>query len=77
MKDWLNSKLHFLVSNDAAIETVEKAATKTAYAASGMTIFSGLTVNEWGVVVGMFLGVLTFAFNVWFKLKYGRNTNER
>lgn len=77
MRAWLNSKLQLLVSNDAAIETIEKAATKTAYAASGMTIFSGLTVNEWGVVVGMALGVLTFAFNVWFKLKYGRNTDER
>lgn len=70
--EWLNQKMQYVVSNDAAIDAVEKAATKGAYLASGATIVSGLTVNEWGVVVGMVLGVLTFGFNVWFKMKYGR-----
>lgn len=77
MFDWLVNKAHALVQNEAAVETIEKAATKTAYAASGMTIVSGLTVNEWGVVVGMVLGVATFAFNVWFKMTYGRDNNEK
>lgn len=73
MLDWLTSKAHALVQNEASIEAIEKTATKGAYIASGATIFSGLTVNEWGVVVGMVLGVCTFIFNVWFKMKYGRD----
>lgn len=80
MKEFFDSaseKLNFYLSNDAIVETIEKGATKTAYAASGVTIFSGVTVNEWGVIVGMALGVATFAFNVWFKMKYGRgNKND-
>lgn len=37
-------------------------------------MFMGLTVDEWGIaaaIVGMSGVVLTFAFNVWFKMKYG------
>lgn len=76
MLDWLTSKAHALVQNDSSIEVIEKAATNGAYLASGATIFSGLTVNEWGVVVGMILGFATFGFNVWFKMKYGRGSDE-
>lgn len=75
--NWLNLQLRILLSDETAIDAIEKAATKSAYATSGITIVSGLTVNEWGVLVGMLLGVLTFAFNVWFKMKYGRGNDER
>lgn len=76
MIDWIIAKAHAVISNQAAVDSIESVATKTTYAVSGMTIVSGLTVNEWGVVVGMFLGSATFVFNVWFKMKYGRNTDE-
>ena len=58
-----------------AIQSIERAGTSVAYAASGGTVFAGLTVDEWGIVgviVGIALGVATFIFNVWFKMKYQR-----
>jgi len=61
-----------LLADDSNVELVEKTATKAAYITSGATIYSGLTVNEWGVIVGMVLGVATLGFNIWFKMKYGR-----
>lgn len=66
------AKLQLLVSDESTVDAIERVATKATYAASGVTIYSGLTVNEWGVVVGIFLGIATFGFNVWFKMKYGR-----
>lgn len=74
---WLKLQIQIALSDETTVDVIEKAATKSAYATSGITIVSGLTVNEWGVLVGMILGVLTFAFNVWFKLKYGRQNDER
>lgn len=43
-----------------------KAATAT-YAAAGFSIWFGLTVTEWGVVVATILGIGTFALNAWFQ----------
>lgn len=65
-------KMQMAVSDEATADVIERVATKSVYAASGVTIVSGLTVNEWGVIVGMALGVGTFAFNVWFKMRYQR-----
>ena len=63
-------KLATVIKDDTAAEVVEKVATKTAYIASGITVFSGLTVNEWGVVVGAIIGIVTLIFNIWFKMTY-------
>lgn len=79
MRGWFNNlsvKLQYWLSSESVVDHVERAATKSAYAASGLTFVSGLTVNEWGVIVGMILGFATFGFNVWFKLKYGRGENN-
>lgn len=69
-------RMQNLVASDSTIEAVERVATKGAYAASGMTVYSGLTINEWGVIVGMLLGAATFGFNAWFKMKYGRGKKD-
>lgn len=56
-------------------QQVEHMTTGSAYLASGTSVFLGLTVDEWGIVgviVGITLGVATFAFNAWFKMKYNR-----
>lgn len=66
-------KLQLAANDDITADAIERVATKSVYAASGVSIVSGLTVNEWGVIVGMILGVATFAFNIWFKMKYQRN----
>lgn len=68
----LTVKAHDLLSDDTTVDLIEKGATKTAYAASGVTVVSGLTVNEWGVIVGTVAAIVTTAFNIWFKMKYQR-----
>jgi len=70
MIDGIMIKLSGIIKDDTAAEVVEKVATKTAYIASGVTVFSGLTVNEWGVIVGAAIGIITMVFNIWFKMKY-------
>jgi len=50
-------------------------ATTLSYGASTTTVFLGLTVDQWGIaaaVVGIIGIFATFAFNAWFKMKYGR-----
>ena len=57
------------------LHTVEQIATSASYSASGAAVFFGLTVDEWGIIgvlVGIALGVATFTFNIWFKMKYGK-----
>ena len=68
----LDSVITSIIKDDTTAEVIEKMATKTAYVASGVTVFSGLTVNEWGVVVGAAIGVVTLLFNIWFKMRYLR-----
>lgn len=54
---------------------MEQLTTTVAYAASGTTVFLGFTVDEWGIaaaIVGIVGVICTFAFNAWFKMKYGR-----
>jgi len=45
---------------------LEQASTVT-YGASAVTVLSGLTINEWGVVAGIMLGAATFVINWWYK----------
>lgn len=50
-------------------------ATPLSYGSSVTAVFLGLNVDEWGIVVAVVgcIGVAaTFAFNAWFKMKYGR-----
>lgn len=57
------------------METTTTTATAVSYIASTGTIFLGLTVDEWGIAAAItgIIGVgATFAFNAWFKMKYGK-----
>lgn len=57
------------------VEQTSTAATAVAYATSTSTVFLGLTVDEWGIAAAIagIIGIgATFAFNAWFKMKYGR-----
>ena len=59
--------------NKADLQGIEQAGTAMSYGASGTAVFMGLTVDEWGIVsfiVGIIGVIATFAFNVWFKMKY-------
>jgi len=57
------------------MEQTSTAATAVAYTASSTTLFLGLTVDQWGIaaaIIGIIGVAATFAFNAWFKMKYGR-----
>jgi hypothetical protein len=75
MVDFFNSiasKAHGALKDETTVDLIERGATKAAYAASGVTVVSGLTINEWGVIVGMVGVAITTGFNIWFKMKYQR-----
>ena len=57
------------------METTTTTATAVSYIASTGTIFLGLTVDEWGIaaaITGIVGVAATFAFNAWFRMKYGK-----
>lgn len=70
--DKLSTKAAELAQNDTAMYLLERGASKTAYAASGVSVVLGLTINDWGVIVGICAAIITTGFNIWFKMKYGR-----
>ena len=45
----------------------EKIASAGTYAGGVIAALSGLTLNEWGVIIGILLGLGGFAANLWFK----------
>ena len=47
----------------------EVTSTPATYVASAVTVWAGLTLNEWLAVSGIILGVLTFAVNWYYKHK--------
>ena len=51
------------------INTIQKTASDVSYGASAVTVVSGLTVNEWGVVCGLLLATLTFLVNWYYRHK--------
>lgn len=55
----------------------ERIATAGTYTGSAIAAFSGLTLNEWGVVVGIVLGTLSFIANIWFKHRILRLARDR
>lgn len=42
---------------------------KASYVMSASFIFMGFTLNEWSLIVGIVLGVLTFILNTYVKIK--------
>lgn len=54
---------------------MQETLTAISYGTSGTVLFLGLSVEHWSIaaaIIGI-IGVLgTFAFNAWFKMKYGR-----
>lgn len=56
-------------------DMITSVVSKATYSAAGATTFLGFTVEEWGtigVIAGIVIGAATFAFNVWFNMKYRR-----
>lgn len=51
-------------------ERIAEIATGTSYTASAGTIVFGLTVNEWGVLIGTILAIATFVVNWVYRHKH-------
>lgn len=51
---------------------MEKHASWISYTSNGMAIFCGLTLNDWGMLVGIVVGLATFCINWYYKAKEDR-----
>lgn len=51
------------------ISLFERQASHVAYGASTVSIISGFTINEWGVIGGLLLATLTFLVNWYYRHK--------
>ena len=53
----------------------ERIMTGVSYAGAGVSVVSGLTLTEWGIVVGIITALLTFAANIIYQ--HRRDRRER
>lgn len=66
-----------LMRDEQVVEFAQKAAEKGTYIASGATLVSGLSINEWGVLIGTALGILTFVAKIYFERQRLKILRER
>ena len=50
----------------------DKVTSWVSYAGAFLSVFSGLTLTEWGIVVGIFTALLTFAANLLYQYRKDR-----
>ena len=63
----LGSRLHSVLQDDVALKVADSVANKTTITGGGITLFGGITVNEWAMLIGAILGIAGFAAELWFK----------
>lgn len=51
---------------------MEKHASWISYTSNGMAIVCGLTLNDWGMLIGILVGLATFGINWYYKAKEAR-----
>jgi Bacteriophage holin family HP1 len=56
---------------------MEKSSTVVAYATAGTTGLLGLSLNEWGILVGIAATIGTFAVNLYFQLRAARRAEGK
>jgi uncharacterized membrane protein YphA (DoxX/SURF4 family) len=56
-------------------EIVSEFASKTSYATSGTLMIFGFSLSDCALILGMILGVATFAVNWYYKAKMHREDN--
>lgn len=54
----------------------DRAVAAASYAGAGFSVFSGLTLTDVGIIVGIVTAILTFGINVWFKRRSHRSEEE-
>ena len=53
-----------------------KIGTTMMYSGAGASVASGLTLNQWGVIVGIIVGVVGLIANVWFKWREDQRSDQ-
>lgn len=51
---------------------MEKHTSWISYTSNGFAVICGLTLNDWGIVFGVVLGIATFTINWYYKAKDAR-----
>jgi tetrahydromethanopterin S-methyltransferase subunit G len=59
---------------DERLHTLSETASKIQYTGAGSTILFGLTLNDWGILVGIVIGTIGLLVNIYFKRKQYRLT---
>lgn len=55
---------------------MEKHASWISYTSNGMAVICGLTLNDWGMLVGILVGLATFGINWYYKAKEARRNGS-
>lgn len=68
-KSWLSKLMAWWLGTSFAAKADEISTGSTKFWAGIATFFGAFSVNEWGVIFGIFLGFASFLLSWYFKLK--------
>ena len=54
----------------------DTAVSATSYAGAGLSVIAGLTLTEWGVIVGIVTAVITLLVNVIYQIRKDRREEQ-
>lgn len=55
----------------------DNAVSAASYTGAAVSVIAGLTLTEWGVVVGILTALITFGFNIWYRIRQDRREQAR
>jgi hypothetical protein len=64
------TKMKFILKGKTMQEKIAEVTTGSSYVAASGTVLAGLTINEWGVIVGIILGIATYVTSLIYKHKH-------
>ena len=64
-----SNTIHFAVLARDHQTPVEKSAAISTQVGAGLALFGGFTINEWAAIIGVFIGIASFAFNVYISFR--------
>lgn len=54
----------------------DKSITAASYSGGAVSIFSAMTLTDWGILVGIVTALATFALNVWWGMRRDRREQQ-
>lgn len=55
----------------------DNAVSAASYTGAAVSVIAGLTLTEWGIVVGIITALVTFAFNIGYRIKQDRREQAK